>query len=109
MKLIQDCDHLPIINHPEWVTYFDQIGRGLKWTSRHLLFLLEPQAGTHSTNDISIKWKIQSKFLVLWFKECWTDHNGILHKSPQCYCRDVYKILLWSVEYIMNYRTTNFV
>ena len=39
---------------------------------------------------------------VLWFKMCWTDNNEILHTSRQCYCRDVCKILLWSVEYIMN-------
>ena len=37
-----------------------------------------------------------------------TDHNEILHTSRQCYCRDVCKISLWSVEQILNYSTPNF-
>ena len=39
---------------------------------------------------------------------CFTDHNGILHMSRQLHCRDVCKILLWSVEYILNQSTANF-
>ena len=31
-----------------------------------------------------------------------TDHNEILITSRQCNCRDVYKISLLSVEYILN-------
>ena len=39
---------------------------------------------------------------------CSTDHKEILHRSWQLHCRDVCKILLWSVEYILNQITTNF-
>ena len=52
--------------------------------------------GAHPTNDILFKFEIESKFLVLWFKISSTDHNKIFHMSRQCYCRDMYKILLWS-------------
>ena len=38
----------------------------------------------------------------------WTDHNKILHMSWQCNCRDVCKILLWSLEYVLNYSTPYF-
>ena len=55
-----------------------------------------------------IKLKIWWKFAVLWFKICLTDHNEILHKSRQCYCRDMCKISLWSAEYVMNKSITNF-
>ena len=41
------------------------------------------------------------------FKICSTDHNEILHKSRQLHCRDMRKILLWSVEYIINQSTAN--
>ena len=39
---------------------------------------------------------------------CLTDHNEILHTSRQLHCRDVYKILLWSVKYISNQSIVNF-
>ena len=58
--------------------------------------------GASPTNDISIKFEIQPKFAVLWFKTYSTDHNGILHMSRQYNCRDVCKISLWSVEHIFN-------
>ena len=45
---------------------------------------------------------------MLWYKMYSTDHNEILHTSRQCYCRDVCKISLWSVEQILNYSTPNF-
>ena len=32
-----------------------------------------------------------------------TDHNEILCKSQQCNCRDVCKISLWLVKYILDY------
>ena len=38
---------------------------------------------------------------------CLTDHNDILRTSRQLHCRDVYKISLWSVEYILNQSTSN--
>ena len=41
------------------------------------------------------------------FKVCLTDHN-ILHTSRQLHCLDMYKILLWLVEYISNQSTVNF-
>ena len=58
--------------------------------------------GNHPTKDISIEFKIRSKFAVLWFKMCSVDHNEILHKSRQCFCRNKCKILLWSAECITN-------
>ena len=33
----------------------------------------------HPTNGTSIEFKMQSKFGVLWFKACSTNHNKILH------------------------------
>ena len=45
---------------------------------------------------------------MLSFKICLTDHNEILHMSQQLHCRDVCKILLWSVENILIQSTTNF-
>ena len=36
------------------------------------------------------------------------DHKRILHTSRQWQCRDVYKISLWSVEYILNQGMANF-
>ena len=64
--------------------------------------------GPCPTNDISIKFKIIPKFEVLWFKPYSTDHNENLHTSRQCNCRDMCKILLWSVEQILNYSPPNF-
>ena len=61
--------------------------------------------GACPTNDISIKFEIRPKFAVLWFKTNSVNHNEILHTSRQCNCRDVCKILLWSVEHILNYST----
>ena len=61
-----------------------------------------PQPGARPTNDISIKFEIRPKFEVLWFKMYSSDHNEILHISPRCNCRDMCKILLWSVEHILN-------
>ena len=34
--------------------------------------------------------------------------NKILHMSQLCNCHDVCKILLWSVEHILNQSTPNF-
>ena len=31
------------------------------------------------TGDISIEFEIWSKFVVLWFEKCSTDHDEILH------------------------------
>ena len=36
------------------------------------------------------------------------DHNKILHMLWHCYCRDMCKISLWSVEDILNHSTPNF-
>ena len=58
--------------------------------------------------DISIKFEIQAKFVVLWFKMGSTDHNEILHTSRQYYYRDVCKISLWSAEYVMNKNIAKF-
>ena len=39
---------------------------------------------------------------------CSADHNNILHMSRQRNCRDVRKISIWSVKYIINQSTPNF-
>ena len=64
--------------------------------------------GARPTNDISIEFEIGPKFAALWFKMSSTDHNEILHTSPQCNCRDLCKISLWSVKHILNYSIPNF-
>ena len=40
---------------------------------------------------------------------CLADHNAILHTPWQLYCRDVCKIMLGSVEHILNQTTEIFV
>ena len=60
------------------------------------------RSGTRPTIGISIKFKIRSKFGVLWFKMGSPNHNKIFNYSQQCYCPVVYKISLWSAEYVMN-------
>ena len=57
-------------------------------------------SGPRPTNDISIEFKIRPNVKI-----CVTDHKEILHTSRQLRCRDVCKILLWSVERILNQRT----
>ena len=37
-----------------------------------------------------------------------SDHNEILHMPRQSHCRDMCKVSLWSVEYILNQSTANF-
>ena len=64
--------------------------------------------GARPTMWISIEFEIRSKFGVLWFKMCSTDHNEILHMSRQYYCRDKWKNLLRLAEYLMNKSITNF-
>ena len=66
------------------------------------------RAGARPTNGISIEFEIRSKFGVLLFKICSSDHNEILHTSRQCNCRDVCKISLWSVESIFYQSMANF-
>ena len=56
-----------------------------------------PSSGARPTNGISIEFEIRPKFAVLWFEIYSADHNEILHTSRQLHCRDVCKILLWSV------------
>ena len=46
--------------------------------------------------------QIPTKFAMLWFKMCWTDHSKMLHTSRQYHCRDVSKISLWLAKYFMN-------
>ena len=70
-------------------------------------YFLVGRPGARPTNDISIEFEIRPKFAGLWFKMHSTDHNEILHTSRQCNCRDVCKISLWSVTYILNWSTQN--
>ena len=58
--------------------------------------------GARPTYNISIDFEIRPKFAVYWFKIYYTNHNKILHTSRQCNCRDVCKISLWSIMYILN-------
>ena len=68
---------------------------------KQLKCLLLPGPGAHPTNVILIEFKIRPKFAMLWFK-IYSDHNEIFHMSRQLHCRDMCKILLWSVEHILN-------
>ena len=86
------CSILLPMMHTLWVDVISQL----------FVAALFGRPALHPTNLISIKLKIWSKFTVLWFKIWSTDHNEILHTSRQCYCGDLCKLLLWSVEYIMN-------
>ena len=64
--------------------------------------------GARPTNDISIEFEIRTTFAVLWFKIFSINHNKILHRSRHCNCRDMCKILLWSVKHISNQSAPNF-
>ena len=66
------------------------------------------EPGVCPTNDISIEFEIQSKFVVLCLKMFSTDHNEILHTSRQLHCRDMCKFSLWLAEYVMNKSITKF-
>ena len=78
---------------------FRYLARG-PWGCRcHLVML----PGARSTNDISIEFEIRPKFQVLWFKMMYsTDHKETWHTSRQCNCSDMCKVLLWSVEHILD-------
>ena len=63
--------------------------------------------GPCATSDISIEFKIRSKF------ECYSLKLAQLITKKCCTCQNSYtvvtcKILLWSVEYILNQNTSNF-
>ena len=60
------------------------------------------QPCTRPTNDISTEFEIQPKYTLPWFKMGSTYHYEILHTSQQCNCRDMYKISLRLVGYILN-------
>ena len=82
-----------IMDHVIMVLYCGEIL--CKWHGRGTLC-------ARPNNDNSIEFQIQPKFAVHWFKMYSTNHNKILHTSRQCNCRDVCKILLWSVKHILN-------
>ena len=60
------------------------------------------------TDDISIEFEIQWNFAMLLFVAYSVDHNEVLHRSRQCYCHDVCKVFLWSVNHILSQNTLNF-
>ena len=64
--------------------------------------------GAHPSNNISIKFEIQWKFVMLLFITYKAYYNEISHTSRQCNCCDVWKISLWWVEHILNQSTPNF-
>ena len=64
------------------------------------LWLLRLTSDARPTNGIWIEFEILSKLGVLQFTIYLTNHNKILHTSGQLHCRDMCKIMLWSVEYI---------
>ena len=74
---------------PRWQQHFQC--RPLTYTG------LEP--GARPTNEISIEIEIQWNLVMFWFITYSANHNSILHTSR--HCRDVRKILLWSVEQIL--------
>ena len=63
--------------------------------------------GARPTSVISIEFEIEWNFVILLFIIYSTDHNEILHTSRHYYCCDVCKILLWSVDHILNQGTVN--
>ena len=67
-----------------------------------VFFSVTNVAGARPTNDISIEFEIWWKFKTLQCKIYAAGHNDILYTSRQCHCRDVQKISLWSVDYILN-------
>ena len=73
-----------------------------RWWVLESNYLHQRWAGACPTYGISILFGIWSNIAVLWFKIWSTNHNKILRTSRQCYCREVCKISLWSVEYVMN-------
>ena len=64
--------------------------------------------GHHPTSDNSIKCEIRPKFEVILFKIYSTNNNEILHMSQQWHYCDICKILLWSVDQVLNYSNPNF-
>ena len=78
------------------------------WRCSNDIFILDLTPGARPTNDILIKFEICPKFGVLLFKIYLTDHNQILYMSRQWHCRGMCKILLWSVECILNQSTAYF-
>ena len=56
----------------------------------------------HPNDNISIKFETQWNFLVLLLIIYLTGHNAILHTPWQLYCRYMCKIMMWSVEHILN-------
>ena len=64
------------------------------------------QAGPCPINCIFIDFEIRSKFTMLGFKMCSTDHNEILHTSRRVTVVTCTKNVLWLVEYVMNKRIT---
>ena len=92
------------------VKYSRNFSTKIKW-EQHMAYCSGKsinKPGLHPTNDISIKFEIRQKCEVLWFKMYSIDHDKILHMSRQCNCRDMRKILLWSVEHVLKYSTPNF-
>ena len=67
--------------------------------------VVRPGARPTTNWKVSIEFEIWSKFWVLLFEICFNDHSVILHTPRQCKCHNVYKISLWSVEYILNQST----
>ena len=74
------------------------------WTERLEIGSHLGDLASHPTNAISIKFEIRSKF------ECYSLKHAqpITKKFCTCHNSDMCKILLWSVEYILNQSTSNF-
>ena len=63
--------------------------------------------GACPTKDISIKFNIQPKCAVLWFKMHLTNHNQTWHMSLQCNCCELCNISLGLIMYILNWSIPN--
>ena len=55
-----------------------------------------PRPGARPAGGILIEFETRSKFRLLWFRICSTDHNEVL---CTLHCWNVCKISLWLAEY----------
>ena len=69
---------------------------------------MEHWQGTCPNNAILIEFEIQSKFGMLWFKICPTNHKEILHMSWQLHCHDMCKFCCDPTEYVVDKSNTMF-
>ena len=83
--------------------------QAITWTTNDPVhWSIHASPGARPTNGIFDRIRNRSKFALFWFEICSTDHNELLHRSRQCYCRDISKISLSAAEYVMKKSVTKF-